>query len=129
TGSYRVLSQGCFGDMSRLSSQFAALQEASQREEVTTQVMETLPERESVVETPIYDTPRPPAESGPTSRESYLIIGLIVGFLIMILLGLAGYLVYRRYIKHPLPTQVATQYYEVKGISFSDDCSSCQITS
>src|SRR5215510_10832555 len=54
TGSYRVLSQGCFGDMSRLSSQFAALQEASQREEVTTQVMETLPERESVVETPIY---------------------------------------------------------------------------
>src|SRR5262245_46057794 len=61
TGSYRVLSQGCFaGDMSQVSNQFAALQETAERPEVTTQVMEALPpETETATQQAVYKTPRP----------------------------------------------------------------------
>jgi protein phosphatase len=132
TGSYRVLSQGCFaGDLSHVSSQFAALQETGQREEITTQVMEALPpEPEPVAQIPVYDTPRPlPAQSPASGRGLYIIVGLIIGFFILILLGLASYWAYRRYVKPASAKQVAHQCYEVREGLLSGASSSCHRTS
>src|SRR5262249_57654892 len=54
TGSYRVLSQGCFaGDMSHVSNQFAALQETAEREEVITQVMKAVPPQPHSADHPV----------------------------------------------------------------------------
>jgi len=132
TGSYRVLSQGCFaGDLSHVSSQFAALQESGEREEVITQVMEALPpQNQPPNQTPVYDTPRPlPAQTLADDRRPSFVVGVIVGFLILVLLGLASYWVYRRYVKRPIPRQVDTQAYEVGGASLSASWSSLHKTS
>jgi PPM family protein phosphatase len=108
TGSYRVLSQGCFaGDLSHVSSQFAKMQESGEREEITTQVMEALPpEPEATDQPPVYDTPRPLPTQSPVSnragaRPLYLMLFLVIGFLILILLGLASFWAYRRYVRAP----------------------------
>jgi serine/threonine protein phosphatase PrpC len=111
TGSYRVLSQGCFsGDLSHVSSQFASMQENTEREQITTQVMAALPpEPEAQSQIPLYDTPRPfPDEAGVSNqgglRGSYLVIGLLIGFFILILLGLVSFWAYRRYLR-PAPSK------------------------
>ena len=132
TGSYRVLSQGCFaGDLSHVSSQFAALQESSEREEVITQVMEALPpESQQPDQAPVYDIPRPlPAEAVGEDRRLSFAVGVIVGFLILVLLGLASYWVYRRYLRRPIARPVDSQAYEVGGPSLSTDSSSLHKTS
>jgi serine/threonine protein phosphatase PrpC len=116
TGSYRVLSQGCFaGDLSHVSSQFAAMQEDSEMEPITTQVMEALPQKpETKPQTAVYDTPLPiPSEAAVSKRAgfpgSYLIIGLIIGFLILILLGLASLWAYHRYVRSSGSRQAVSQ--------------------
>jgi serine/threonine protein phosphatase PrpC len=126
TGSYRVLSQGCFGgDLSHVSSQFAGMQERAAPEEVTTQVMEALSaEPESMAQAPVCDTPRTaPAEApaaAPASRAgSYLILGLIIGFVILIVLGLASYWAYRRYVRSASERKLTSKYHEVGGRSKS----------
>jgi hypothetical protein len=135
TGSYRVLSQGCFaGDLSHVSSQFTAPQEGGEREEVTTQVMEALPpEPESNTQQPIFDTPRPiPADAAAglgSGRRSYLLVGLIIGFFILILVGLASYWLYRRYVKPPGARQAVSRYYEGGGRSLGATSSSFHRTS
>jgi serine/threonine protein phosphatase PrpC len=132
TGSYRVLSQGCFaGDLSHVSSQFAAVQESGEREEIITQVMEALPpEPAQPNQTPVYDTPRPlPAQTEAGARRSFLLVGVIVGLIILVLLGLASYFVYRRYVRRPVAKQVETQACYVRGESLSPPSASSHKTS